>query len=222
MVDNNHICEAGRSLVTAPVFLKDAGPEMVSKRKGRYLPHWTLENGIYHARFRLFDSLPAKIRNDLAVEKEALYVKIHNPASNLTIGEKKKFAALYTENVEKLIDAGHGACWLKEDPIAEIVVGVLNFFNDQRYKLYSWCIMPNHVHVIVQPLGGFKLEGILKSWKAFSAHRANILLKRTGQFWLYENFDRLIRSEDDLQKKIHYVISNPIQAGLGNWKWVGK
>jgi len=206
----------------SPTFVRDADPSQIIKKRGRYLPHWTLDNGVYHVRFRLCDSLPIALRDDLIAEKRALLARIRQPECNLSTTEKRTMMTFYSEKVETLLDAGHGCCWLKQEPIARLVTGALDYFNLDRYRLWAWSVMPNHVHVVVQPLGNHKLGEILKSWKSYTAHKANKLLGRTGRFWLPENFDRLIRSEEHLLKVIEYVFQNPRQAGLRDWEWVGR
>ncbi len=81
--------------------------------------------------------------------------------------------------------------------------------------------MPNHVHVIVQPYPDFDLSDIEHSWKSYTAHKANKLLRRSGEFWQPEPYDHLIRDEEDLERSIEYILSNPKAAGLQNWRWVG-
>lgn len=61
----------------------------------------------------------------------------------LTQSEQKHLEFLHLEKVEKYLDAGHGACFLRRDDIAGIVANALWHFNDQAYKLFAWCIMPN-------------------------------------------------------------------------------
>jgi REP element-mobilizing transposase RayT len=90
--------------------------------------------------------------------------------------------------------------------------------------------MPNHVHVVftVKSTGGeldSDLIPILHSWKSFTAHKANKLLKRHGEFWQSEYYDHLIRSEDEFSHYVNYTIQNPVKAGLCHawreWPWTG-
>ena len=62
----------------------------------------------------------------------------------LTTSEQRRLDFLYSEKIEQYLDAGHGACWLQKDDIAQIVANALWHFNEQDYKLFAWCIMPNH------------------------------------------------------------------------------
>ena len=110
--------------------------------------------------------------------------------------------------------------WLWERKnIAAIVASALIHFDGKRYRLLAWSIMPNHVHVVVQPFGGHPLSSIVHSWKRYSAREANKLLDRGGSFWQVEYYDHLIRDKNDLLHHIEYTWNNSDVAGLKNWKW---
>jgi REP element-mobilizing transposase RayT len=80
--------------------------------------------------------------------------------------------------------------------------------------------MPNHAHVIFRLFPRQELANIVRSWKTYTARKANGLLGRTGTFWQREYYDRLIREDSELDRAIEYVLSNPERAGLVGWKWV--
>lgn len=116
-----------------------------------------------------------------------------------------------------------GSCWLAKAPIAGLVQDALLHFNRTRYQLMAWCVMPNHVHVIVTPLSGHALSSILNSWKGFTGKKANEFLKRHGAFWERESFDHAIRSAESVERFAEYVEQNPVEAGLcaraENWPY---
>ena len=87
-------------------------------------------------------------------------------------------------------------------------------FDEARYRLHAWVVMPNHVHVLITPFEGFTLSTILHSWKSYTAKEANRLLHRNGQFWQEEYFDRYIRTEEHYRRAVEYIESNPVMAGL--------
>ncbi len=131
---------------------------------------------------------------------------------------------LYSEKIEAYLDAGRGECWLKEPRIGEMVAGALQFFDGERYDLRSWVVMPNHVHVILRPLGVHLLDQIVKSWKGFTAREANKLLTRTGSgFWSREYYDHFIRDDAEYARLADYIHDNPVKAGLcrrwEDWRW---
>ena len=67
--------------------------------------------------------------------------------------------------IERFADQGHGACWLKDARVAEVVQDALLHFDGERYRLLAWVIMPNHVHAVIETLPGFPLDGVIHSWK---------------------------------------------------------
>jgi putative transposase len=63
----------------------------------------------------------------------------------------------------------------------------------------------------------------MQRFKSFTAHSANKILQRTGQFWSREYYDHCIRSSDEFYRLVQYTIQNPVKAGLceewNEWSW---
>ena len=92
----------------------------------------------------------------------------------------------------------------------------------QLYHLHAWVIMPNHVHVVLEPR--VAMPSIMRWLKGRTGRMANRILGRTGMpFWQDESFDHWVRSQEQLQDVIDYVESNPVKAGLvgaqEQWPW---
>lgn len=125
--------------------------------------------------------------------------------------------------IDKYLDKGYGECFLKHQKVAEIVRDSLLEFHDERYKLCSWVIMPNHIHLLLKPIYNWDLDKILHSFKSFTALEANKAMNRSGKFWMREAFDRRIRDLDHFQKTIRYIENNPVKAGFcrekEDWKF---
>jgi REP element-mobilizing transposase RayT len=194
--------------------------QVINKRHGAYLPHWTKEGGTYAVNFRLAGSLPASVLAGWRFERENIVKTAHQMKRPLSSQERRSLAHLFSEKVDHYLNAGHGACHLKIPEVAQLVSTALSHFNNVRHILACWCIMPNHVHVIVKPLGDNPLSKILHSWKSFTALEANRLIGRKGAFWEAEYFDHLIQDEDELEQQITYILENPLKAGMADWKWV--
>ncbi|MEI8230248.1 MAG: transposase [Candidatus Peregrinibacteria bacterium] len=191
----------------------------IIKNHGRYLPHWTKEGGIYAVCFRLVDSIPRETREQILLERQDIEESARQRKRSLSAPERLELLRLQRESVQRFLRNGYGACWLKDGFVANTVANALRFFEDKRYKLFAWCIMPNHVHIVVKPFPGMKLTSIVRSWKVFSAKEANAYLNRSGSFWCEDNYDHLIRNTDELRHAIEYTWSNPEYAGFREWKW---
>jgi len=127
-------------------------------------------------------------------------------------GEEGK--VLFRKNVENYLDKGHGSCLLRDERVAKLVEDSLLFHHEKKYRLTAWVIMPNHVHLLATPLVNIELREIAHSIKSYTAHEANKLLKRRGQFWQHEPFDRYIRNRKHFVSVIRYIENNPVKAGL--------
>src|SRR5204863_3160450 len=92
------------------------------------------------------------------------------------------------EEIDRELDMGLSACWLNRVDVASLIQNALLHFDNQRYRLLAWCIMPNHVHAVVEVLQGHRLGTIIHSWKSFTANRANAMIGRTGPFWHEDYF----------------------------------
>ena len=188
-------------------------------RNGAYLPHWTLPVATYHVVFRLADSLPAAVLADWECERAALLAQMRS--GDCASAHAERWPHLFSERVERFLDAGSGACWLLRPEVAGIVAETLGHFDGVRYRLEAWCVMPNHVHAIVRPQEGWPLSSVLKSWKGYSARQANRVLGRAGVFWQPETYDRLLRDGAEYCAAVRYVLNNPEAAGLLGWRWRG-
>jgi putative DNA methylase len=161
-------------------------------RSRGYLPHFDSPEIVQHIVFRLADALSPATKAEL---------RSLPPAERNT----------------RVLDAlrqGHGARLLSDPAIAGIVEDALLHFDGERYRLLAWCIMPSHVHVLLEQVEGFALSTVVQSWKSFTAKAANDALGRSGSFWANEYYDRFMRNEAHLETTRAYIINNPVVAGL--------
>ena len=162
-------------------------------RSRGYLPHLHRDDASYFVTFCLAD---------VAEGKKAMRERL---TGSVTPDEIASFTepSLFT-----------GECLLSDDETARDVESALLHFQGERYGLSAWCVMPNHVHVVVTPFAGFSLGKILHSWKSFTAHVINQRLGRRGPLWQEESFDHVIRNVDEFRRFVAYTEMNPVSAGL--------
>jgi REP element-mobilizing transposase RayT len=114
--------------------------------------------------------------------------------------------------------------YLSNPVIAAFVSEALHYHDNERYELIAYCVIPNHVHVIIFPLLNpdgdiYPISRITYSWKRYSANKINKYLDKKGNLWQAESYDHLIQDEEEFYRVIEYVIDNPVQAGLAkHWK----
>ncbi len=201
-------------------------PESVYRRN---LPHVQPPGATFFITFRLTGSLPAAVIATLYAEAERVRTELERApnspqrAERLYLAERQFFAEW-----DAALDRGEGPDWLRNPEVAKLVTDNMHYFAGKRYDLLAYCIMSNHVHVVLAPL--LKAEGtyyplaqIMHTMKGYTAGQANQLLGRTGEFWLHESYDHYVRDQAELERIIAYVVNNPVKAGLvadwQAWPW---
>lgn len=109
---------------------------------------------------------------------------------------------------------------LELTPLArQVVFDACRFFENQRYQLFALVVMPDHVHMLIQPLPKtdadyWSLSSILHSIKSYSAKQIPKVMPHIGTVWQPERYDRIIRSDQEFHDTCHYICQNPIKAEL--------
>ncbi|MGE3874167.1 MAG: transposase [Parvibaculaceae bacterium] len=112
------------------------------------------------------------------------------------------------------------------------------FFVDADYALYrdllaeslkaagvacwAWVLMPNHIHLILEPSDA---DGLRRALAPVHRRYAGIIhsrRKRSGHFW-QGRFGCAVMDEDHLAAALAYVMLNPVRARLveraQDWRW---
>ena len=185
----------------------------------RNLPHWHRENAIYWITFRLADSLPLNKLHKWKAHRQAWCIQ-HPPP--WTDEEWREYHTRFGDKLECWLDAGFGKCVLRHLNIRSEVVRALCHFHRERYLIHHGVVMPNHVHLLLEPFPGHGLSGILKGMKGVSSKRCNQLLHTRGRFWMAESYDHIVRSRAQYYHYVRYIDANPIKARLRPdefWMW---
>ena len=196
----------------------------------RNLPHFQPVYSTFFITFRLAGSIPMRVLYQVAEEHRRAMEEL-NKLSDVSERTEKMYQTqrrAFGKWDNALHDSRSGPHWLEDSRIASMVVETLRFNDGCAYSLHAFCIMPNHAHVILTPLrkedGAFySLSGILHSIKMHTAREANRLLNRQGDFWQHENYDHVVRDEQEYWRIIEYTLNNPVKAGLARewqeWPW---
>ena len=123
---------------------------------------------------------------------------------------------------------------------ADILLESLKFCQQKKgLRVHEWCIMSNHLHLIVSASEPNKLSDILRDFKKFTSSqilkaiaenekesRKNWMLwifKKAGeknnrnneyQFWQQDNHPVQCDTNDILESRITYLHENPVRAGI--------
>jgi REP element-mobilizing transposase RayT len=196
----------------------------------RNLPHIQPPGATLFITFRLAGSIPLEVLRQLKEEAEAREKQIAQSAdadeqASLLYQERKRQFGRWDDALDH---ASNGPFWLQQPEIAATVAESLHYRDSKVYALDVFCIMPNHVHTVFTPLAKEEgvchaLQTIMHSLKRRTARQANNILGCEGQFWQHESYDHIVRDQPEWERIVHYVLNNPVKAGLviswEEWPW---
>ncbi len=214
----SNVCGAPRAAISSPhPFFPGRDYFMLSLvnvSQGERVDYWELPNCVYHVCFRLADSVALSVRRAWSDEREELEMRRRGEGPPLSVEEYRSLLGLLSEKIGRYLDAGNGSCLLARVGVADRLRDTIFHDEGLGYVVHAVGIMPNHVHVIVQPLEGFRLREIVEQWKRISAHAINKALERSGQVWMGDFYNRIIRDADEYANQVEYVFGNDMV-----WAW---
>lgn len=178
------------------------------------LPHWQQSETWVFLTWRLADSLP-KAKLDLLEEQRKIWLGHHpKPWDEPT---EEAYHERFSHRIDEWLDSGSGSCLLRKPENARIVAESIHYFDGNRYRLASYVIMPNHVHVLFSPDAAHPLGSIVHSWKRHSARLINAREDSSGSLWQPDYWDRLIRSQRHFHWVRAYIAKNPEKLPKGEF-----
>ena len=162
-----------------------------------YLPHHHVPDQSVFITWRLADSLPTGFFEAWKSRPEHL---------------REKNNAYRTIDIE--LDKGIGSCALANHGAALRVSNAIIETHRKTADVYSFVVMPNHVHLLCKLNENTALPEYVRSIKGKTAREINVLLGKSGKLWQPDYFDRTIRNEEHFRNVSKYIEWNPARAGL--------
>ena len=100
---------------------------------------------------------------------------------------------------------------------------IISIGHQWRFRLWAWCIMPDHVHVVTAPHGNERslsdFVGAVKSLATKTAREMGLREK----LWQSAFHDRILRPSERPEELAAYIVANPVRKGLiregEKWPW---
>jgi putative transposase len=150
-----------------------------------HLPHTDIAGYYQFITFRTFDSTDSFLAKLFKEETENSKKQL---TADLHLDESQQGAYLHGEVLLYLSE------FLKNK-------------NQELYQLTAFCIMPNHVHLLVKPLK--KLSVLMNNLKGSSSKAINEIMNREGTFWAQTYYDKAIRDQKHFDVVYNYIKNNP-------------
>jgi putative transposase len=93
---------------------------------------------------------------------------------------------------------------------------------DLECPMFAYCLMPDHVHLLVSGSPEVSLVGFVQRWKSLCWRAVG---RGEPSLWQRSFWDNALRREDSLRRQAFYILHNPVRAGLVTcWReypWAG-
>jgi REP element-mobilizing transposase RayT len=203
-------------------------PEILEHHR-RFLPHYQETQQIYSLTWRLEGELPQHILlsiKEMQAAMAELRIKAPRSACFDLIDNYRKCIERFDEQLGRHPAAGINLC---SPDLAPIITQAFHFYESNLYELHAYCVMPNHVHLLLKPCTDdldkrVLLSNIVRRIKSYTAKQ--ILKQGYGgrKVWRADYFDRFIRSEKDYANTVEYILYNPVKARLvdeySDWDYI--
>ena len=119
-----------------------------------------------------------------------------------------------------------GEFLLNPDEVKDLLYSViLGSRKKYDYKLVNFCIMSNHIHLMIEPAPGTSLSNLMRWILSTFAIRFNKFYGLTGHVWQNRFKSVIVRSFIQFINTFKYISENPVKAGIclnaGNYFYCG-
>jgi len=123
---------------------------------------------------------------------------------------------------------------------SDIVVESLNFCVENKgLKVHAWCLMSNHIHLIISCDPPYQLSDIIRDFKKYTSHMIALAIEENSQesrkgwmlwifrsagsankrnekyqFWQQGNHPIECTDREILESRMEYLHQNPVKAGI--------
>jgi putative transposase len=106
--------------------------------------------------------------------------------------------------------------------LADSAVSLLtDLASERETALYAWCVMPDHVHLLLQDRDIVEFVRLFKGRMTPQSRS----LEPTRVLWQRSFYDHCLRGEESLTTVAVYIWDNPVRAGLvdaaAQYAWSG-
>lgn len=125
-----------------------------------------------------------------------------------------------------IVQRGHNrnAVFIQDQDYQFYLENLKEFKNEFGIKVYAWCLMTNHVHLILEPgIDTEKVSQLMKRLAGRQSAYVNKLEKRTGSLWEGRYKSSPIQKDEYMLPCVRYIEMNPVRASIvaapRDYKW---
>jgi putative transposase len=115
-----------------------------------------------------------------------------------------------------VVQRGHDRadCFIDEADYVSYLVALGTYAARFRCAIHAYCLMTNHVHLLVTPCDATGCALLMKHLAQRHSKRMNAKLDRTGALWESRYYSGLVASDDYAVACYRYIELNPVRAAM--------
>lgn len=175
------------------------------------LPHWVVDYGCYAVTIRCAGSLPPVVASRMK-EIHTSLKRIPSQSSDAQHFRRQLFHTL-----DASLDKGIGFAPFKDAATAGVLHRELCKYRHDGLRFPHFVIMPNHLHLLTNPVRFRTADAFQSAWQDFKARTGRMLnreIGRKGSFWQAGWYDRWVRDDVEYDRWCRYFEQNPVKASL--------
>ena len=103
----------------------------------------------------------------------------------------------------------------RDPDVAHFFLNTLRYFKPLLgFKIYSYVVMPDHIHLLIEPKDRYGLSEVMKAIKGSFGRKYLIMRGETGKVWQRQFFEYSVEGGVELKRKIRYIFENPVRRGI--------
>ena len=104
--------------------------------------------------------------------------------------------------------------FIEEEDFAKYLDLLRHYKREYGFKLYGYCLMPNHVHLILEVEDGIDLSKIMQGLNQAYTLWFNKKYEKVGHLWQGRYKSMVIQKNKYMLDCLEYVELNPIRANI--------
>ncbi len=102
--------------------------------------------------------------------------------------------------------------FIEEDVVKAVLGFLIDCSTTYRFKVYAYCFMPDHLHLLLQ---GEETSSLKEFMRIFKQKTEWYFKKnRHKNLWQRSYYDHILRKEEAIEDVCRYILENPVRKGL--------
>jgi REP element-mobilizing transposase RayT len=96
--------------------------------------------------------------------------------------------------------------------VEQVAVAMERVALKHKFEVHAYCFMPDHLHLLLSGESDSSLTEFVRQFKQISSFEHKH--RHGAELWQISYYDRVLRSDEDIDSVARYIWGNPVAAGI--------